>query len=254
MLWPILIAWFSKDEPLLPNLQELIVLFLDDFATSYHYLPLMLSPRLKSISTSGANCSTHLIAFYQLLLSRGCSPAEVEYIGDLFLPPTLIFFEGLSTLVVLGPYEHATHTSPFSLLKLLQQLPSLRHLEIDLGTLRMHSTNPLDSFEHLSLETLVLEGTTSELLPLLSVDVTCPLVKKFSLKIQHKRKLAWAFLSKKLSSFFPNLCELTLHSLTTVGVPWLGLLDIDLLLSHPMRLFTFIGVPNQLPEKTYDRC
>lgn len=201
-LWPILIAWFSRDGPLLPNLQELILLFTDDFAASYQHLPLMLSSRFKSISTSGAKGSTHLVAFYQLLLSRGCPLTEVEYTGDLCLPPTLVFFERLQTLVALGPYEHAKHTRPFSLLELLQQLPSLQHLEIDLRTLQIHTAYSLNSFEHLSLETLALEGTTTELLPLFSFDVTCPSVKRFSLKIQQKMKLAWTFLSKKVSSIF----------------------------------------------------
>ncbi len=257
MLWPILVAWLWKGEPLLPNLQELTICdIVDGFETSFQFLTFMVPPSLRCISTIGVQGFEHMITFYQLLFSRGCSPTKIEYVGDLPLPPALTLFEHLNTLVVEGPYELKRHGSQFPLPELLQQLPSLKQCEIDLGTLQIRTTNPRDPFEHPALEMLVLKGTTEELYPLLSSGLICPLTKKVSLTIQCNTDISLKFLFDSTVAIFPKLNDLTLQfpdpvdSKSEPGTPELGFSDLKKLLARPMESLT-LNIPSRLSSKDF---
>lgn len=248
-LWPILVAWFRRAEPLLPNLQTLVVYFEDDFQPAFQYLTFMVPPRLEHIAMVDMKSFGYSITFYQLLLFQGCSPTTVEYSGDVRLPLTINLLENLHTLMVFGPYERARHSSPFSLLELLNQFPSLKYLDIDIGTLRIQTPDPLDPFEHPALETLRLQWMTEELQPLLSFPIICPLVKTFSLKIRFNANLTWKFLLEKVIAILPNLEDLTLQVLESTGAPQLVLSDLHKLLLQPMESLVIEDIPNNLSLK-----
>lgn len=248
-LWPILIAWFWKNKPLLPKLQKLSVDFNEEFPDPFQYLAFMVPPKLEHIVMADMESFGHTMTFYQLLLSQGCSPAFVEYCGDVALPHSITLLTNLHTLVVWGPYKHARHNSPFSLPELLNQLPSLKHLDIDLETLRIQASAPLDPFQHLALETVLLQGTTEELQPLLPFAIVCPSVKDFSLEVRWNTNLTWRFLLQQVVAIFPNLKDLTLQVPDSANAPQLVSSDLHKLLSQSMESLFMEDIPNKLSQR-----
>ncbi len=246
-LWPILIAWFGKNKPLLPNLQQLILHSERNFPVPYQHLPLMVPPSLRSITLINMG-RLHATIFYQLLLFRGCSPTKVEHIDNGLLPHNLAFFENLCTLVVSGSGAQGRYDSPnVSLLELLQQLPSLKWLEIKLGVLKIETDESLDPIDHLTLETLILDGTTEELEPFLLFDISCPSVKRISLKLRFKTDLAWNHLFEAVTAMSPRVNDISLRVPKSTGAPKLIVSDLgSLLLSHEVESFVMEDVPNEL--------
>lgn len=204
----------------------------------------MVSPRLEQIKTSSESF-THMTTFYQLLFSRGCSPVQVTYSGEVPLPHTITLFKNLHHLEV---WADEGHTSPFSLLELLNQLPSLRYLDIPLTTLPLHTSAPLDPFEHLALEDLRLQGTTEELQTLLSFPITCPLTKRLSLTLRFNTNTTWESLLTNVIVTLPNLKELYLDPWDSndTNTPKLVLSDFHSLLSQPLELLVVNDIPNKL--------
>ncbi len=196
--------------------------------------------------------------FFKMFKSRGGTAETISYKGPPFphLLHVLVSFTDLKHLrVVHSGFQvdlqntHniylSSHTSAISPLRLMERLPSLTTLKIDLQFLRL-TDKPFFLGDHNALENIVLSGGFNELKAFVSENRSHSL-RSLSLGVPSTFKSnSWRTICVRASENFPSLRSFTVEGMGTITCPPIAIRDITPLFSLPLFTFALKGIPHRL--------
>lgn len=261
-LWRILLGCFR--EPLLPNLRGLAIVFStgSDFPSEiFGVVPNALKSLHTDVRSLGYGLDYGLrqaMMFYNMFMVRGGTAEAISHRGP-SCPHLLSVMASFTDLTSLR-FIHSKHSCnsemhdfyvscTISLPQVVERLPSLISLQIDLGVFE-HASTSFYVGDSIALEHIHLTGNPKELQAFISRN-KCSTLQSLSLGIYPTSTYAtnlWRFLCGKAAANFPSLRSFTVESggEKEVACPPIVINDLMLLFSLSLSTFALKRIPHIL--------
>lgn len=249
-LWAELSQLLDSPGPLLPNLQRLDLSF-QQSVVSDESLMLLLPFTLQSITTtlrcdSPQPVSEATLTIYRTLASR---QAALEAISchetvhpDLF--STLTSFPTLNSLSITHENKIISHKSDITIQELVERLPSLTSLRVDVGIFPPPTSYPAVSLDQCKLRNMELTASQEDFLRFPHSRFFH--LETLTLHVHPTKVLIWEILFEKVAQTFPNMDTLTIDVPERVECPTLRISDLGAFLSRHMATLQLKHVPYHL--------
>lgn len=191
-----------------------------------------------------------ILEFYKILIFHRVKLKAVTHRGAVSseILPILCHSNGLESLSIEHKHKVTTSEKSVTILELLQRLPSLTNISIDLGAVSLPtslSSIPIDEF---SLRSLALRTTAEQLKTFFQVGLRYLHVRSLNLYLHSTTDFCWEVILKNIGLSFPTLEALQINITDATNCPPLQMQYIPVFLPRSMTCLQLHNVPYYVTE------